>query len=441
MSGSPLLLMVGVQEALIQVVGKSFSGAKPVIVQNSEIFFEKLDGITDGAYSVILIGAEMADVTALELAQSLRMQTPATKMFFVSTSNKTLPPANLIKNGCDDVFFFPMDDKIFQKTLRRLVEIEGESKPLLHSVPIEDLAAGSNVDFGVSVFLPMNQKYVKILKAGDQVRETQLEKISTQEIGQVFVDDKDLAKFVKYTNEIQKVSGGPVSKYEAKQKFATSIRSICHELLAAPPTLNFDEGKKLLAQIQQIVAPYVSQIKNYNFKAEVLCGANDAEMDLYERSSKLSVLAALMAFKLGRGSVETLAMAGLFMDLGLAYLPLELQGKAFKNMNKEEKDLFMKHPLDSVKMLQERKIILPQDMLDGISQHHEQLDGRGFPKQLPSHKISPTAQILYLVDRIVDLTTLTPGQKHLKAPDLIEALNKEPGIARDLVNELQKHLV
>jgi len=358
-------------------------------------------------------------------------------MYFLSSSDKTLPPAALIKNGCDDVFFMPMDERTLIRRLRKDLENEGD-KPLLQSVPLDDLAAGTNVDFSVSVFLPMNKKYVKILKPGDQVRENQLQKINTQDIGEVYVDQKDLDKFVKYANA-NKTSGSG-SRFEAKQKLEHSVRSSFHELLSAPPTMNFDEGKRFLSTVSDLIEPVVTYAKKAGLRTEIFKGLNSADVDLYERSSRVATLAACISAHIGKSSPESMAMAGLLMDVSLAHLPMSLQLKEHHRMSQEEKAVYEKHPTESLKLLQERKMVLPNDVMDAISQHHERMDSTGFPKQLPSHKISVGAQILYITDRIVDLTILKPGQKHLNTDEIFDVLFADHGASRQLVIEIKKQV-
>lgn len=414
MSMSPRLLIVGVPENVMKVMSGSFATAAQDIVHESGSFFEKLESMNDGIYRAVLIGSAIADLPPLELAQSLRMQLPTTKIYFVCGFQDAQPPATLIKNGCDEVYLFPLDERHFRRTIRSALATS-DDEPHLLSVPAEDLAAGTQVDFDVSVFLPMNRRYVKILKSGDPVRERQ----SNNELKQLFVAEKDIDRFVKYTREVHKDQGG--SKYEIQQRRVAAVRELYQEFLMAAPTLNFDEGKRLLAKVRELADDIVASTKELNFRHEVVVGLNDGEFDLFERALRVARTAALFAQRTNFIDPVDATVAGLFMDLGLCVLPL--------GWTPEDRAEFERHPLESVRLLQERKLILPPLVLDAIAQHHERFDGKGFPKQLPEMKISEGAELLYFVDRLLEMNLVSPGRKLRTVEEILDAVSADPGVS------------
>lgn len=414
MSSSPRLLIVGVTDSVMKVTAGALTTAARDTVTESGSFFEKLETMTDGHYRAVLIGSGLGDLPALELAQSLRMQLPSTKIFYVCGFQDALPPADLIKNGCDEVFLFPLDERHFRRTLRSCLAAP-DDEPQLLSVPAEDLAAGTQVDFDVSVFLPMNKRYVKILKSGDPVRERQ----GQNELKQLYVAEKDIDRFIKYSQEVHKDQGG--SKYELQQRRIGAVRELYQEFLMAAPTLNFDEGKRLLAKVRQLAEEIAAAAKDLNFKHELVVGLNDGEFDLFERALRVARTAALVAHRTGYMDPVDAAIAGLFMDMGLCVLPL--------GWTPEDRAEFERHPLESVRLLQERKVILPPAILEAIAQHHERRDGRGFPKQLPELKITEGGELLYFVDRLLEQNMISAGRKLRSADEVLDSLSSDPGVS------------
>lgn len=428
MSSTPRLLIAGVSEAVMKVAEGSLASTSRDLVLDGGAFFDKLEQLADGQYAAVLIGPCVTDVPALELAQSLRMQLPNTKIFYLCSFQESLPPADLVKNGCDDVFMFPLDERNYAKSMRSALSAYTQESHLT-SVPAEDLAAGTQVDFDVSVFLPMNRKFVRVLKSGDAVRERTAQ-VGT-ELKQLFVDEKDLDRFVKYSREVHKADGG--SRYETQLRRVQQVRQLYQELLMAAPTLNFDEGKRLLAKIKEIVDDVLLTAKTQSLKHEIVVGLNEGEFDLFERALRAARTAAVIATSTGHVDPADAATAAILMDLGLCVLPM--------NRDPNDRAEYERHPLESLRIVQERKIVLPTPVLDSIAQHHERRDGRGYPKKLEEFKITEGAEILYLVDRLLDLNLVSAGHKLRTAEEILNELSEDGGANLKLLKALRDQTV
>ncbi len=92
---------------------------------------------------------------------------------------------------------------------------------------------------------------------------------------------------------------------------------------------------------------------------------------------------------------EQLGLAALFHESGWAGLPLNLMGKRTR-YTKGEASLVERHTLISEKTL--KKYNLPELTLRIIAEHHERLDGSGYPHKLKSADIHPLTQLFSVVD-------------------------------------------
>ncbi len=106
---------------------------------------------------------------------------------------------------------------------------------------------------------------------------------------------------------------------------------------------------------------------------------------------------------------EALAVAALLHEAGWAQLPLNLMGKRTR-YTQTEKNLVEKHTVLGGKILSRSEI--PKLALRLISEHHERLDGSGYPNGLKGEQIHPLSSIVSVVDayeeRVHQLTDL-PG--------------------------------
>lgn len=110
-----------------------------------------------------------------------------------------------------------------------------------------------------------------------------------------------------------------------------------------------------------------------------LMGDTETEDDFYYHSLNVAMLSMAIAneFKLPREHVIGVGMAGLFHDIAeIEKEQSSLDGlssvKAIKHKEASQ------HPIEGRKLL-ERGTNFPKPALDAIAQHHERLDGTGYP--------------------------------------------------------------
>lgn len=101
---------------------------------------------------------------------------------------------------------------------------------------------------------------------------------------------------------------------------------------------------------------------------------------------------------MGRDSVEGIHMAGLIHDLGKISVPAEILSKP-TGLSEIEFSLIKVHSQAGYDILKE--IEFPAPVAKAIHQHHERLDGSGYPAGLKGAEICAEAQVLAVAD-VVD---------------------------------------
>ncbi|MCK7594926.1 HD-GYP domain-containing protein [Pseudomarimonas salicorniae] len=119
--------------------------------------------------------------------------------------------------------------------------------------------------------------------------------------------------------------------------------------------------------------------------------------DVYFHSLNVSVLALTLgkALKLRRDELHQLGMAALFHDIGQGELPGTLFGKR-EPLNKSEQALYETHVKIGVGIAQ--KVGLSKPAVTAIAQHHERLDGSGYPLKIGGAEIGLFGRILGLIN-------------------------------------------
>ncbi len=80
----------------------------------------------------------------------------------------------------------------------------------------------------------------------------------------------------------------------------------------------------------------------------------------------------------------------------MLFIPLEILEKQEK-LDAQDIAIIRKHPLKSFRLAKDSGCV-SDFILDGIIQHHEQIDGNGYPRKLPGEKICDYAKIISIAD-------------------------------------------
>lgn len=123
--------------------------------------------------------------------------------------------------------------------------------------------------------------------------------------------------------------------------------------------------------------------------------------------------------------------AGLYHDIGKAYFPQPYQTDRGPLME-EELAVYRKHVENGAQILpqiikgfDERKALDKKMVLDGILDHHERVDGSGYPQGKKASEISYMGQIVGLVDELDKLVMSTVSETPLE--DVLDAVKEWSG--------------
>lgn len=129
-----------------------------------------------------------------------------------------------------------------------------------------------------------------------------------------------------------------------------------------------------------------------------LTGDSIGENYLYTHSVNVAILALRLAKALGYGRVEQMmvGLGALFHDIGMLKIPEEIRNKPGP-LSIEEFEIIAGHPAKGYEWLKKIKDI-EQVVCDIVYQHHERVNGKGYPQKLTDGQIYNHAQIIGLVD-------------------------------------------
>jgi PAS domain S-box-containing protein/putative nucleotidyltransferase with HDIG domain len=145
------------------------------------------------------------------------------------------------------------------------------------------------------------------------------------------------------------------------------------------------------------------------------------------RVSKLSVSIA-QKMMLPPDQIEGLRMASMLHDVGKASLPAEILSKPSK-LSDAESQIIHTHPILGANIL--RQIPFPWDLARFVEEHHEKLDGTGYPKGLQGNQISLEARIIGVADLVDSISSHRPYRPAKTLEEALDDLNRLSGIKYD----------
>ncbi len=268
----------------------------------------------------------------------------------------------------------------------------------LESIPTESLA-------GLELYLSSSGKYSLYSTMGLEFDRDDKERLLNAGVVFVYVSVKDHRQYYEtMENALQEIVSDQKIQRERKSEilYSTSIE-LSNQLLSAPPEEKELQRASRLAQntvqlIMQDHGAFGSLFDAFNH-------------DFYTASHMVNVcsLTIALAGKMGLTDPQTLqniGTGGLLHDIGKIFIPADLLNTPNK-LTKDEFELIKSHVTRGSKHLKS-VANLPNDVMSVVMEHHERMDGSGYPNGLEHEQISPMGRLAAIVDSFDAMTSVRP---------------------------------
>jgi len=261
-------------------------------------------------------------------------------------------------------------------------------------------------------------------------KETQ-DKIDKLQLKDLYVLTKDHPLYEKDTQEY-------IAKILDDDSISSKLKSeIIHDM--ATDTINElfsgEISKSKIDRSTELVNDTIQLILNDESAAKAMLGVTSYDYYTYTHCVNVSIYALGFGahLKLDKNKLNVLGRAGILHDLGKKNIPNEIVNKNGR-LTDEEFSTMKSHPSLAVEILKELGE-KNQLVLDAIEQHHEKLDGSGYPKGLKAQEIHILSQIIAIADIFDALTTKRSYKEALKTFDALSIMKNE------MTTELNPHLL
>jgi putative nucleotidyltransferase with HDIG domain len=129
--------------------------------------------------------------------------------------------------------------------------------------------------------------------------------------------------------------------------------------------------------------------------------------------------------KLNQDTIEGIRMAGIIHDIGKLSIPAEILSKPTK-LTDIEFALIKEHSRSGYEMLKD--VESPWPLAEIVYQHHERINGSGYPRSLKGDEIIIESQILAVADVVEAIASHRPYRPTLGIEAALEEIKKNSGI-------------
>jgi putative nucleotidyltransferase with HDIG domain len=257
----------------------------------------------------------------------------------------------------------------------------------------------------------------------------QIESLKKQGVSYVYVNPKKSTEIVKQLYDFPNPSleveltahpeivieddNNVLANYEKKLKQAYSVRQktvyAVRNMLA-----DFRAGRAF--SIQSVVSTVEQMVEQVLEDPDVylrICQLKKHSYNTYIHSVNVSVLMAAFASELGYSTDKIIeaSIGGMLHDIGKVKVPEHLLRKGGV-YTLQEMEQIRRHPMAGIEILKKLSLKIPDSSYTIIAQHHERINGSGYPQKLKGKQIDELASICAIAD-VYD--TLTSDTNHRKS--------------------------
>ncbi|WP_111638077.1 HD-GYP domain-containing protein [Marinomonas shanghaiensis] len=194
----------------------------------------------------------------------------------------------------------------------------------------------------------------------------------------------------------------------------------------------FKRGEQLdMPELMKFCRRLIESHTRNNFSLMAIRHIKDASIYLEQHAMGMAVLGIhfAKAMKLSNTYIEVISLGALLFDLGRFRLPMAMVTKTTK-MTDSEFDLFRKHIQFGEQILQKCEGI-PKAVFQMLTDHHEKIDGSGYPAGKLGDEISVYGKIAAIIDAYDAMTSEQPHKPSMGPIKACQQMQKESGLAFD----------
>jgi len=312
-------------------------------------------------------------------------------------------------------------------------------KEMEHYIPIslDSLRIDTITDFDLFINISKkNQKRRLVLyrKRNISFTERNRKNLAYHGTEELFIDSSDKKQYQLYLEDnLDAIIADESVPTEEKSKIAyTCATGLVEELMENPRSGEHIKRSKAV----------ISNMVNYMLTGSQaffsLMTVTSFDYYTYTHSVNVSVFGIALAHRLGiytQQEINAIGTGLMVHDIGKSLIDQRILNKR-GSLNKDEWALMKEHPENGVRLLRASAQV-DDETLVIVHDHHEKLDGSGYPRRLRGDAIHPYARIAAMVDIFDALTTRRSYKLAERSFPALQIMRDEmgSGLDQDLFTE------
>jgi HD-GYP domain-containing protein (c-di-GMP phosphodiesterase class II) len=255
-------------------------------------------------------------------------------------------------------------------------------------------------------------------RAGCQFDASHLAVLDEAGVSQIYVRSGDLATFGNDLLKADKMVP-PAERFAALQlAYAVEIERAAHLV---------DCGQ-YVALAEKVACDLTEMLNDHDALPRDLFRLARHDFNTFTHVTNVTCYAVILAIRLGTCShseMERFAIGAMLHDIGKRFIPVSILTKPTRLMRKE-RALIETHPQRGYEDLCYRPQITREQLLM-VYQHHERIDGSGYPVGITGKEIHPWAKILAVVDVFDAMTGSRPYRRSTTPWDALRYIQRNAG--------------
>ncbi len=311
----------------------------------------------------------------------------------------------------------------------RQIKLDIHDMPEYYGMPLSVIRENSTLNF--DLFVKVSDQFKKVLTRSGAVTKNFLDALRSADHESVYTPYEQSGAALEYKeSQLDSVIRDPEIEMDEKSEVIYSTATdIAEELFNSPITADN------INRTRSVVRPMLESVLADYTTVESLIAVSSYDYYTYTHSVDVSIYSIGLGQALGleRNSMERLAEAAILHDVGKSQIDIAIVNKPGR-LTSEEFEAMKMHPVFAYEILRHNGL---SDMviLEAVRDHHEKLNGTGYPKGKPADQISQLARIIAIADIFNALTTRRSYKEALTTFDALK-------IMRDhMEGELDKELL
>lgn len=212
--------------------------------------------------------------------------------------------------------------------------------------------------------------------------------------------------------------------------------------------LRYNKSKRLpMIELRNEVIPFIQRVSEKNDFYGILAALQSKDDYTYRHNVAVGILSTLLGkwLKLKPEELSMLTIAATLHDIGKIMIPAEILSKP-GSLNEEEYAMMKKHTTIGYEMIRDTVGTSHMQALVAL-QHHERMDGSGYPFGVLGHRITDFSKIVAVADIF---HAMTSERFYRKAAPLYEVLRQmqdsvygklDPYICSVFINKLMQSMI